>query len=118
MPFLTVAGITVVVQDDSASEPEAERIGASARAFDGTLRSSVRARKRRWQFTTNPMTDAAVATLRAAVETGTGIVNCSGDALLGGTVSCEVLIADIAYIRDPRVATDFSRTLTLALNEA
>jgi len=118
MPFLTVAAITVIVQDSSASEQEAERIGGSARAFDGTLRSSVRNRKRRWQFTTVPMTDAAIATLRSAIETGTQIVTCSGDALLGASVSCEVLITDVSYIRDQRVATDFSRTLSLSLQEA
>lgn len=118
MPFLTVAGVTVVVQDSSASEGPPTLIGGSARAFDGTLRSSVRASKRNWQFTTNPMTDANVATLRAAIETGTQIVTCSGDALLGASVSCEVQITDIQYIRDPRVATDFSRTLTLQLAEA
>jgi hypothetical protein len=117
MPFLVVAGITVIVQDRSAAENKPRPIGASDYAFDGTLRSSVRNRKRSWSFTTNPMTDAQVATLRTAIETGTGIVACSGDAL-GGTVNCEVIIDGVDYIRDRSQVTDFQRTVRLALNEA
>lgn len=118
MPFLTVAGITVTVQDRNAQEREPTRIGASDRAFDGSLRSSVRTRKRSWSFTSVPLTTADLTTLRTAIETGTGIVACSGDALNGASVTCEVLIGGIDYIRDGRVASDFSRAITLTLNEA
>ena len=86
MPFLVVGGTTVSVQAPGGLRHEVEEFGERVRAFDGTMRTAVRARKSRWSVTTTPM-------LRAAADTFVGILNgsppvaCSGD-VLGGSVNC------------------------------
>lgn len=86
MAFLIVSGITVSVAQNSASRSK-EVIGDAARAFDGTFRQTVRARKRSWKVSTTPIARATADTLEAALESTTLPLVCSGD-LLGGTVNC------------------------------
>lgn len=88
MPYLVVASITVPVRKGQGGLSQVERIGSSSRAFAGNLRSSYRAEKRVWQFTTELLELTAWDTLYAAVALGAH-VTCSGDALRG-TVTCEV----------------------------
>jgi hypothetical protein len=86
MAFLVVAGITVpVAWPEGAPANEVVEIGDRMRAFDGTMLSSIRARKREQPVITHPMALAARDTLRA-VLTGSPPITCSGD-LLGGSGS-------------------------------
>ena len=48
MPFLQIDGITVPVSPSGATVLAPERIGSSARTFDGSLRTTVRFEKRGW----------------------------------------------------------------------
>jgi hypothetical protein len=112
MAFLTVAGITVPVSITSASEKAKETIGGDSRAYAGSLRSTVRAEKRNWQFTTSTLSTVDDATLVAAVANG-AFVTCNGDAL-GGAVTCRVTISDGPYVK---VRGGFRRTRVLQLRE-
>lgn len=115
MAFLTIAGITVEVQTSQAQALEPTRVGEQRRAFSGALRSTVRAEKRGWRFSTPPLTAADAATLQAAIATD-AVVSCAGDAL-GGTVSCMVRVSGSTYQQDRRQASDFSVILQLDLQE-
>lgn len=77
MPFLTVGGVTVEVAPGGSSRAVTE-IGDRARAFDGTMRSTVRSRKKVFAFTTVPMTQAAATTLETALN-GALPVAATGD---------------------------------------
>lgn len=115
MAFLTIAGITVEVQTSGAAEQEGDAVGERVRAFSGRMRSTVRAVKRAWQFTTGPLTPAEATTLLAAIALDAD-VSCGGDAL-GATITCQVRATGRDYIQDARQAGDFSRVLTLQLAE-
>lgn len=112
MPFLQIDGITVPVSPSGATVLAPERIGSSARTFDGSLRTTVRFEKRGWKFRTPPRPISSWATLEAAIAFG-AFVECSGDAL-GGTVVCEVTISDADLIP---VKGGFRKVLTLTLRE-
>lgn len=112
MPFLTIAGIDVPVSTSGASKLAPERIGSSARAFDGSLRSSVRLEKRGWQFRTPLRPSGFWTALESAVANGT-FVSCAGDAI-GATVLCEVTIGESELVA---VRGGFRRALTLTLRE-
>ncbi len=115
MAFLTIAGITVEAQTNAAQESEGTLVGERVRTFSGTLRSTVRARKRAWSFTTPPLTAADAATLRAAIALD-AVVSCAGDAL-GGAVDCMVRVTQAPFQQDTRQASDFSVILQLELEE-
>ena len=87
MPYLTIGATDVDVAADGVSE-EVQNIGDRYRAFDGTMRSTVRAYKSVWTVQTVPMARATADTLQGVLE-GSQPISCSGD-LLGGTVSCHV----------------------------
>lgn len=112
MPFLVIDGLTVPVSPSGATVLPPERIGSSARAFDGSLRTTVRFEKRGWRFRTPPRPVADWADLEAAIAFG-AYVPCSGDAL-GATVTCEVTLADAELIPVPG---GFRKALTLTLRE-
>lgn len=115
MAFLSVAGVTVHVARNQATET-VERIGSSSRAYAGNLRSTVRAEKRTWKVTTTPMTAAACATLRAAIALAVQ-VTCTGD-MLPASVTCEVEITDAPYVAgNPVDGLHFRRALVLTLRE-
>lgn len=115
MSFLTVSAIEIPIQATGADQDEPLRIGEQVPAFSGRLRSSVRAVKRRWSFTTGPMTAAEVTTLESAIALDAE-VTCAGDAL-GGSVTCQVRITRKSYLQDSSQASDFSWILTLQLAE-
>lgn len=115
MAFLIVAGITVKVARNQATET-IERIGSSSRAYAGNLRSTVRVEKRVWKVTTAPMIAADCTTLKAAI-TLAAQVSCSGD-MIGSTVTCEVEITDGPYVAgNPADGLHFRRTLALTLRQ-
>lgn len=115
MPFLTISGTTVDVMADpgSSSEKTPRRIGTSTEAFAKNLISTVRGRKRDWEFTTVPLSQATFETLETAVANG-AFVDCTGDALSGDTISCEVTITEAGYFP---TSGSFLRVLKLALKE-
>lgn len=80
MAFLIIAAVTVDVQTNGARELPPIEVGRSRRAFAGNLRTTVRAIKRVWVFTTREMLDSEITTLRNAAPYGS-FVACSGDAL-------------------------------------
>lgn len=114
MPFLTIAGTTIPVSVAGASKKSLERIGSSSRAFAGGLRSTVRAEKRVWQFTTRWLTEAEAAVIEALYNNAE-FVSCAGDAL-GATISCEVTQSDSPMVAIAGSGT-FKRQLTLILRE-
>jgi hypothetical protein len=85
--YLTIASNDISV---AAASPERDReeIGRRERSFDGTMRSSVRARKNSWRVMTTWYTRANADTLLAALE-GSPPLAASGD-LLGGSVNVHV----------------------------
>jgi hypothetical protein len=91
-----VNNITVPVAVDGASE-EIEVVGDRARAFDGTLRSTRRAAKRKWQVKTAPMATADAQALRSVLLTAAPPLTCTGD-LLGGSASCDAEVTGVEYV--------------------
>ena len=89
MAFLVIAGQTIPVEVAGPVGPRVE-IGQRGRAFDGSARSSVRARKGEWSITTVIMTTAEANTIVSALE-GTPPLAASGDL----TGSINVLVGDI-----------------------
>ena len=57
MSFCTINGITLPIREGSLKQ-SVQEIGERGQAFDGTAYQAVRARKRKWQFSTPPMTQA------------------------------------------------------------
>lgn len=112
MPFLTIAGITVPVSSQGASQGATEVVGNESRAYAGSLRTTVRAEKRAWQFTTKTMSAADAAALVAAVAGGV-YVAVAGDAI-GSSISCRVTVTSAPFVQ---VAGGFRRTLALAVRE-
>lgn len=112
MPFLVIAGITVPVAPNGAQILAPERVGSSARAFDGSLRTTVRDEKKAWRFRTPARPPSTWAALKDAIDSGT-FVTCSGDAL-GASFTCEVMLGDSDLVQ---VAGGFREALTLTLRQ-
>ena len=89
MAFLVIASQMIPVEVGGPVGPRIE-IGQRGRAFDGSARSSVRARKGEWPISTAYMTTAAADTMVTALE-GTPPLAASGDL----TGSINVLVGDI-----------------------
>lgn len=77
MPAQVVGGVTVGLAFAPVEE-SVEEIGDRARAFNGTMRSTVRTFKRSWTQQTKPISDADATTLLAALR-GALPVAVSGD---------------------------------------
>jgi hypothetical protein len=116
MAFLTIDGDAYEVVTDGAAEGEDERMGQEVRAFDGTLRSTLRTPKRVWQFTLSPLTETAYQALRTAVGAGNQLA-CAGDALPTGGVTCSATITGAPYLQDASQTTDFLREPSVKLRE-
>ena len=95
MPFLVVNGVEYLVTDAEESEPA--YVGSQGRSFAGNLRSTIRGSVRSWRFGVLEMTAAEHATLRERFRTAP-FLNCSGDALNGEPVLCEVRNGPSAYV--------------------
>jgi hypothetical protein len=116
MAFLTIAGITVPVQESGSSE-NIDQYGTSEPAYAGNRRSAIRAEKRRWQFTTGLMLQADANTLRAAIALRAQVA-CAGDALNGASTTCEVEVRDIPFVAlNSSDGKGFLRQLGLTLYE-
>jgi hypothetical protein len=117
MAFLTVGGVTVDILSDSASQPESEVVGTTVRTFAGTLRSTRRAVKRTWQFTTKRLTFAEEATLVAVIGSpdGGNFVSCTGNFNNAVAVTCQVTITGREYAKISSTAV--KRRLALRLQE-
>ena len=89
MAFLVIAGQTIPVEVKGPVAPR-EEIGRRGRAFDGSARSTVRARKGNWPIVTPFMTTAEANTIVSALE-GTPPLAASGD--LTGLI--DVLVGNI-----------------------
>lgn len=109
MPFLVVASQTIPVAVGTSSRARTE-IGKVERAFDGTARSSVRARKNDWPITTTWGAAATIDTIRAALE-GTPPLAASGD--LTGSVNVV-----ITGIREDLDDTGSYKRLSFTMMEA
>lgn len=116
MPFLSVAGIVVSVAPGGASEKAPEVVGSDSRTYTGALRSTERAQKRNWTFTTKGLLPTAAEAIRTACANG-AIVACVGDALGDGVsvYNCRVTIGDGPYIQ---VRGGHRRVLQLNLRQA
>lgn len=87
MPYLSLGGNDIPVAAGSVTET-LEEIGDQGSTFDGSYRSTVRARKSVWSLATPPQTRATADTLEGYL-TATQPLTAAGD-LLGGTVSVYV----------------------------
>jgi hypothetical protein len=95
MPMLVVGGVTVPVAREGGVDHDVEEFGGDrTRAFDGTMRSTVRARKGQWSIVTTLMAGGAKDTLVAALV-ATPPVTCSGD-ILGASTSCHIVLQKVA----------------------
>lgn len=97
MEFLTIDGTAVAVARDSA-ELSAEVVGERARAFDGTLRSTQRALKRRWKVSTPPLEPADASALWNSLTTFAAPRICGGEMIGDATVECEVELGSVKYV--------------------
>lgn len=95
MAFLIVGGVTVKVATGSPSRSVYE-VGDRARAFDGTMLSRVRARKKEWTITTVPLLQADATTLETALN-GALPVACSGD--LTGAVNAHPVVTEVTPVK-------------------
>lgn len=114
MPFLTVASIPMRALVQGARRGAPTRLGESVRAFDGTLRSTVRGEKRNWTVTVFPKTAADATALRAAIAGG-AFVTCGGDAL-GADTTCEVRETGAEFVKVGAAAPPRER-ITLEIQE-
>ena len=116
MPPLVIAGITIPVAEDGATEMAPEMGGSSSRTYLGRLRSSVPWTKRGWNIRTTFMLTADVNTLRTATANAAQ-VTCSGD-IPGGSITCEVRLGEIPFMNG--VSSDalgFFRIVNLTMRE-
>lgn len=113
MAFLVIAAVTVPVAVDTFGEVEPLVVGERVSAFDGTLRDSIRARKRRWSGKTRPLTATEYTNVRSALDTS-GLVACSGDAL-GGALTCGVSVKSAAV---SATEAGFRRVIEFEMEEA
>ncbi len=115
MAFLTIAGVTVRVQSDSASLQEPVQIGASRRAFSGMLLASVKAERRVWTVQTLPEDAATISTLLTAIVLYQ-VVSVTGDLTQGVATNCRVRSLGEEFVRDV-VGNVLGRTVRLEIAE-
>lgn len=111
MPFLVVGGVTASVARDTAKRETIE-IGERARAFDGTMRSTVRARKYRWSANTTPLTQADADTFIAALNGGLPVA-CTGD--WTGSVDTHPEVTGLDHVGS---GSSYRIIVSFALNQA
>lgn len=111
MPFLVVGGVAASVARDTAARETIE-IGDRARAFDGTMRTTIRSRKYRWSARTTPLTQADADTFLAALN-GALPVACTGD--WTGAVDTHPEVTGIEHIG---AGSSHRIIVAFALNEA
>lgn len=116
MAFLTIAGVDYDVQITGAHRPERIKIGAASRAFAGSLRSTVRAEKKVYEFRLAPMSQATAATLKANTANG-AFVTVTGTLIESGPFSAQVTITDDELYFDGSQLTTALSIITLRVEE-
>ena len=111
MAFLVVGAVTIPVAPNGWQEQEPFVVGDMVPAFDGTLRDSRQDTKRRWRFTTRPLSSAEYTSVRGALEGATPL-STSGDAI--GTVNVAARIIGTGAVQ---VSGGFRRTIEAELWE-
>jgi hypothetical protein len=98
MPHLVIAGRTIPVAPDGGLQSAPIDVGADSTTYNGTSRSTVKAQKLVWQFTSKGVLPAVHEDLKSATALG-ALVACSGDGLGDGLTSytCRVRIGDVTY---------------------
>ena len=94
MPFLVIGSTAVSVGLDGPTREVAE-IGHRQRAFDGTLRSTIRTLKGEWDVSTIPLLRSVADTIYATI-TATAEYSAYGDLL--GVTSTAPLTVQVAEI--------------------
>lgn len=97
MSFITIGGVEYDCTHDGAQQGEPVKAGAVVRAFALNARSTIRATKDTWDVTILFQDPTEEITLRDATKLGQA-VTCTGDALLGASVSCIVTVGTSSYI--------------------
>lgn len=97
MPFLSVAGIELKVED--FAEASSELVGVEKRSWSGAHRAAVDGEIRTWTGMAVEMTKAQYEALRAATRLAQH-VTVNGDAMPTGGRTCVVTLANRTYIRD------------------
>lgn len=94
MATLTVGGVDIPCAADGVMESERIPIGSVSRAYDGTMRSTVRARKITLKVRTNIIDGTKMAAIRSAILPGLAL-SITGD--LGGWAALGTL-GDVEYV--------------------
>lgn len=113
MPFLVVGAVTVPMAASANPTRTDEEIGDRARAFDGTMRQTIRAVKHNHSGETEPMTKTDADALVAAIQ-ATPPITCSGD-WLGASGSYFGLVTGY---RGVKTGSGFRIVVGLTLMEA
>lgn len=113
MAFLSIAGITVECGNDGAAQLEGFAVGTKLRAFDGTLRSTRRATKRAWRFTSPILTPAELTALLAATANLVN-VTVTGDFVGNVAFTGVVEIGETPFLAD---GLTFRRSPSISIEE-
>jgi hypothetical protein len=97
MAFLTIDGTAVDVDRENA-DLQFDLVGERARAFDGTMRSTQRAVKRRWHVITPPIPAAQAEALRLSLVDPAAPRAVGGQMTGGQAVQCEVELGRIKFV--------------------
>lgn len=93
--FFSITGLGVVAVASCEEEPPANVM--MNRAFDQTLRTVVKPKKRVWRMTTTELTLAQFNSFLAQVDSG-ATITCTGDFLESGSLSGKVELLGKAYL--------------------
>lgn len=116
MPFLTIAAHDYGIQTKNARGPARTRVGQVVAAFDGTLRSTIRAYKRKWgPFDTMPLTEDEYAQLVTDIDLGMVTV---GGGVIGADILADVQITGVTYILDVSQPHEYDVVATVTIDEA
>lgn len=110
--YMSLDGITIPVNKDSGAQPESEFFGSEEYADDGTLRSSVRLERRKWEVTTIPISQAAMTALEAAVALGR-YIPLVGTSANGGPVNVSARITNRTHKKESNTAIRYIVALRL-----
>ena len=102
MAYLTIGGTDIPVAYRGTTTEWTE-VGIRARAFDSTQRSSVRARKRAWAFTSALMPSTQATSIRNVLD-NTPPLTMTGDVVANST-SLTVHVGGVRYASRLNVAT-------------
>lgn len=113
MAFCTLAGIDVPCRIDSTQDDAAMKIGGEVVTFQGALRSTIYARKRRWTLATAKIPRTTIQSLITACDSGQTVV-LTGDIVGGASINVKASVADQPW----HVAfTPFWQSTTISVKE-